>query len=491
MVQIVHDVLLLIFTELQDYPATLYSCALVNSSWCSVAVNILWKFVLNDLSDYKQETREKIYNVIAHFLPDGPEDPLPINNILLPSIKFPRRPTFEYIEYFNRISQCWIRDMVRLSIDEESTQKKYILEKEIYKLVFSRCINVRNFSWYYTEKLYNYPNAKSFFSNLYTLEISLEHNVVASQILPELSNICYNIINLEIHYCKEDSPNLVTFIDIQNNLQSLRLYFSDDDYEDDEYENNGSDEEENQFTLLNEVITKKAKKLKQVTLSPIMTLINPESISGLINIQALELNNENYDETCEDIDWYKWEKCLGKASFPHLEYLETSFLPNNIESLILEKSGGNVLEIDIRYPLEFQDYQTENKQIIRAICNHCPKLRRLTLDIDPRNLDEFNGILSNCTQLEKLYLATKKFIIPNGDELLKIMVNGSPATLREFLFDDNWNFSLEGLESFLISWKCKDRFPIKFKHYFDKMLISWTDNHENILEKYKRNGTII
>ncbi|GET00696.1 hypothetical protein GLOIN_2v1556754 [Rhizophagus clarus] len=350
MVQIVHDVLLLIFTELQDYPATLYSCALVNSSWCSVAVNILWKFVLNDLSDYKQETREKIYNVIAHFLPDGPEDPLPINNILLPSIKFPRRPTFEYIEYFNRISQCWIRDMCLVDV------------------------------------------------------------------------------------------------------------LIDDDYEDDEYENNGSDEEENQFTLLNE---------------------------------ALELNNENYDETCEDIDWYKWEKCLGKASFPHLEYLETSFLPNNIESLILEKSGGNVLEIDIRYPLEFQDYQTENKQIIRAICNHCPKLRRLTLDIDPRNLDEFNGILSNCTQLEKLYLATKKFIIPNGDELLKIMVNGSPATLREFLFDDNWNFSLEGLESFLISWKCKDRFPIKFKHYFDKMLISWTDNHENILEKYKRNGTII
>ncbi|GBB95539.1 hypothetical protein RclHR1_25580002 [Rhizophagus clarus] len=499
MVQLVPDVLLLIFAELQNYPSSLYSCILVNSSWCCVAVPILWKFIsygYDAPSDHKLESREKLYNVIAHFLPNGPKDPLSKNNISLPLNKFPRKPMFEYMKYFTRIHPGWIRDMIQLSINEGSTHKKNVLESEIYKLIFNKCNNVKHFYWITTEKLCSYPNAKPFFSSLQSLVISLEFNTLTSQILPELSNICHNIINLEICYCKEDSSDLVTFIDMQHNLQSLCLHLGDENFEIEENDDENDDGnavdwnniEEKQYTLLSDVILKKADKLKQITLTPIITLIDPEFLSSSVNIQNLELNND--DGMYMDIDWRKWGKCLDKASFPHLKYFGTTFLPSNIESLIIEKSGGNVLEIDIRYPLEFHDYPAENVKLIRTIYNNCPKLRKLTLNIDPKNLREVSGIFSNCTQLEKLHLTTKNYIIPNGDELLKIISNESPATLREFSFGDNWNFSLKGLESFFIYWKCQEKFPIKFTNYYDEMIYSWTDDHKKLVERYRQDGTI-
>jgi hypothetical protein len=46
MAQLVRNVLLLIFNELHDDLASLHSCILVNTTWCHIAVPLLWKYVL-------------------------------------------------------------------------------------------------------------------------------------------------------------------------------------------------------------------------------------------------------------------------------------------------------------------------------------------------------------------------------------------------------------------------------------------------------------
>jgi len=38
-----------------------------------------------------------------------------------------------------------------------------------------------------------------------------------------------------------------------------------------------------------------------------------------------------------------------------VQYLETIYIPSNIEGLIIERSGGKILEVDIRYPLKIDD----------------------------------------------------------------------------------------------------------------------------------------
>lgn len=48
-----------------------------------------------------------------------------------------------------------------------------------------------------------------------------------------------------------------------------------------------------------------------------------------------------------------------------------------------------------------------NRKLIKAISNYCPKLIKLTMDVDHKNLEEMTNIFSSCTQLEKLFLTTK------------------------------------------------------------------------------------
>src|SRR4051794_26712167 len=111
MAYLVEDVLLLIFIELQNNLATLYSCILVNKIWCNIAVQILWNCISYDENpfDHTQESREKLYNVIAHFLPNNPEEILRKNNIILPLNLFSGELLFNYISFFTRITSIWIQ----------------------------------------------------------------------------------------------------------------------------------------------------------------------------------------------------------------------------------------------------------------------------------------------------------------------------------------------------------------------------------------------
>jgi hypothetical protein len=89
---------------------------------------------------YSLQSRAKFYNVIAHFLPNNPEDPLYKNDIILPLEQFPRNPMIDYMNFFTCIKPVWIIDMTHLSIRtgiEECNKKRNTLEREIYKLILN------------------------------------------------------------------------------------------------------------------------------------------------------------------------------------------------------------------------------------------------------------------------------------------------------------------------------------------------------------------
>ncbi|GES82331.1 hypothetical protein GLOIN_2v1780731 [Rhizophagus clarus] len=447
MAKLVHDVLLLIFIKLKSCPTTLYSCVLVSKMWCDAAVRILWESMSNESNPTvrAEESRKKLYNIISHFLPNGPNEILQKNNIILPLKRFPRL-TYNYMEYFTNITSIWIDDMLNLLIDDDSifsNCKRKLLELEIYKLILNKCNNVKDFNWITDIQLYLCPKSDDFFSKLQSLELNQEF--VTSVILLSLPVFCHSIKNLKLHLY-QDCSDLSLFIMMQQNLQSLYLNF---DNEDEHYE---------QYPLLSDAIMKKGFKLKEITLTPLVALIKPVFFPSLINIQYLILNNDN-GELDEHVNWKVWKYNLRLASFPRLQYLETSYLPSSIETLIIKKSSMNLLEINIRYPLESQNYPIENMQLIKAI-SMCSNITSLIMDVDSNNVREIISILQNCSKLEKLYFTTKIKITPNGDELLNIMSDVSPAALREFSFGENWNLSLNGLKSFFETWKNKICFKL-------------------------------
>jgi hypothetical protein len=469
---LVKDVLVLIFTELLGDLDSLHSCSLVNKTWCELAMPLLWKNSYQCPYKYKKESREKYYNVIAHFLPNNPDDPLPQNKIVLPLNKFPKGPMLEYMNYIALFTPACIEDMVKLTINDEvedSKYKKKILERELYKLSFIKCRNVKDFHWCTKEKLTLFPNAKRIFSNLHSLKIHHEKFINSNTSLTELGKICQDLRDLDVRNCQKDTLDLTSFIKIQKNLQSLCLAF---------------DEEEGQYNLLSDVIKEKAATLKKISIRFNVTLISPIVIPSLENIQHLVLNNI-CGESYRSAKWDEWEHYLSTASFPNLQYLETLYLPISIIRLIIERSGKDISEINICLcPPGSRDYKTDNKQLIKAISIYCPKLKLLAMDIDNRNLGEMFKIFLNCTQLEKVTFSTNanSNIPSDGDELLKVMNQTIPTTLHEITFREDWIFSLEELEIFIEDWKSKNSSPIKFILVFDESL--WTDDHAWMAERY-------
>jgi hypothetical protein len=479
MSHIIEDCLRMIFNELQYDSSSLYSCILVNRFWCRVALPILWKnpLTLNKISHFK------LYNMIIYLLPTSSKKLLFDNITELPLCKFSGKPLFNYISFFSRISPNFINNMASVLINEEigfnkfrEEYKKNLLEQEIYKLFISNCKDIKLFNWKTTQPLSQYPGASTCFSQLCTLNIDLQF--VTSTALFGMAQICQNINHLDLSNCNQDIPGLINFIDTQRNLQSLCIYFK-----------TGEKQLMQQCVQLSEVIERKAITIKKFIIRPIITLLSPKFFPLLINLQYLELNNNDYELFLdESIEMQEWDEYLSIASFPNLQYLETAFLPSCKDYMLIEKSHGNILEINIYRSYIDQDPDPiYTKKLIIAISKCCPKLERLTIDAELENLEGIKEIFLNCTRLKMIDLSTSNEEERNCDNLLEILADYSPETLCEFSFFENWIFTVKGLENFFESWR--KRKPLIFnKHYS-----GWgffTNEHKKIVKKYLDEGVI-
>ncbi|RIA97740.1 hypothetical protein C1645_813608 [Glomus cerebriforme] len=98
------DVLYLIFKELQDCGPALYSCLLVNKTWCEMIIPILWKNPWKLINKGKEQL---FLNVIISHLSDESKDNL--NNQGM-KISY-QRPLFDYISFCKHLN---LKDVVNL-----------------------------------------------------------------------------------------------------------------------------------------------------------------------------------------------------------------------------------------------------------------------------------------------------------------------------------------------------------------------------------------
>ncbi|RIA86514.1 hypothetical protein C1645_740801 [Glomus cerebriforme] len=358
--------------------------------------------------------------------------------------------------------------MIRTLIKDRISFDKYNkLEQEIYKLFVNNCKDIKDFLWKTTQSLSQYSGASTCFSRLSSLGIDLEF--VNSTALFGMAQICQNIEDLKIWFYNGNISGLIMFLDNQKNLRSLYLYFK------------GS---EKQCIELSEVIEKKADTLKELSIKPNITLISPKFLPSLINLQYLELYNKIELEE-EIVEMEEWENYLSISTFPNLQYIKTLFLPICSDYKLIEKSHENILEIKIYRRYEDQD-SIYTEKLIKAIANHCPKIERLTINAELKNLNGIKEILLNCSRLKRIDLSAYNEKRLNCDELLEVLVNFSSNTLYIFSFIDNWNFSVNSLKSFFENWK--DKHPIIFIESFDEG--DWFLEHKMIVKKYIDEGVI-
>ncbi|PKC54104.1 hypothetical protein RhiirA1_477959 [Rhizophagus irregularis] len=361
------------------------------------------------------------------------------------------KPLFNYISFFTQISPDLISGVSKALIYDDNKEynnnvgeryKKYILNQEIYKLFINNCKG-----------------------NLF-----------------DMIQICQNIKHLEVTNCNKNIEGLVDFINIQRNLQSLcidflakeKLHFSI-------------------FRPLNDIIMKKASTLKKFTVRPFIRLLSPKILTSLINLQHLEIiSDADFTLILGGSTMEVWDEYLSIASFPNLQYLEIYFNTDLFitkDYMLIEKSNGNILEINIRREKLHDPIYT--KILIITISKCCPKIKKLTINIEPENFEDLKEIFLNCTQLEMMSLSLDSEE-HNGDKLLEIILDYSPETLREYLFfkKENSIFTTKGLEKFFENWK-KSKSPLIFNiindYYSNEE--NFTDNNK-IIKKYFDEGVI-
>src|SRR6185437_2993988 len=107
---LIKDTLVLIFEELKNDKNTLYSCLLVNKTWCITTIPILWK----NPGKYFLEKNSKnmLYNVILLHLSEESRDILKnegINNTLTETYRY---PLFNYIGFWRYLELSFIESMI-------------------------------------------------------------------------------------------------------------------------------------------------------------------------------------------------------------------------------------------------------------------------------------------------------------------------------------------------------------------------------------------
>jgi hypothetical protein len=446
------DVHYLIFEELKDCNMPLFSCLLVNRTWCGMIIPLLWKDPWRRLIIGNEKS---LFNIIVSHLSDELRNNL--SKILKISYK---RPLFNYISFCKSLNVSKIEDIIYTSTDHDFRRgDDYLLyEEEIFKLFINN--NMKYTSLYISKKI-GYDTR--FILNSGTKECFSEIEFLTfrdidEEILIGLSEICKSIKKLDYFVYANNQNGIVKLIDAQKNLKEVFFDFNF---------NTSS-----RFINLEKSLIKHEKTIehiKLVTYTPITNIF-----SYFKNLKILKVENVVHRES--------WDQ-LAAASLPSLQILNATEVPINILASLIEKTKGDLKEIKIDF-VEHDD--TNNKRLIQAIYQNCPKLKYLELSIG-NSISEFEKLLINCKYLDGLYIL---MYITDWERLFEVLIRSSPTSLFKFKFRFYKLPEPEHLKLFLDKWK--GRHPMLLQTIPKNINVRTQENnyYMGIIEEYKAEGVV-
>jgi hypothetical protein len=110
--------------------------------------------------------------------------------------------------------------------------------------------------------------------------------------------------------------------------------------------------------------------------------------------------------------------------------------------MLIEKMEGNILDVCVN--ISNKSAAENTGMLLKAISNHCPKIKYLITHVGPKDLIYLKSLLMNCRNLESLYLNS---LDENdiGDKLLDLITKFSPKSL--------WEYSIDAFEKFFESYR--------------------------------------
>ncbi|RIA92879.1 hypothetical protein C1645_735985 [Glomus cerebriforme] len=345
--------------------------------------------------------------------------------------------------------------------------KKNLLEREICKLFVSQCKNIKELNWETSQSLSSFPGATTFFHNLNSLSIKMDH--VDSNTLYEVAQICIHLKELTLYNVSQNNHGLTSLIDAQRNLKNVSLY----PY----YSKKGICKE------LGEALTRKSNTINYLCLYS----VNIIPLMSLVNLRHLLIYNfENYKDFDEVIKVF--QKYLEVSKFPKLQSFDIRGLSCFKEmATLIENTEGNIREISI---VTTNKFAKNTGMFIETIVNNCPKIEELSTYLEPKDFIYVESLLQNCRNLVDLRFDSLNFneIHNNiGDKLLDTLAKFSPKSLISISISRNWKYSIDAFERFFESFRGRNLRSF-FILYCD--IYSITNEHRLIVRKYLNEGVI-
>jgi len=161
----------------------------------------------------------------------------------------------------------------------------------------------------------------------------------------------------------------------------------------------------------------------------------------------------------------------------------------NIATRLIRGTEGNLSEIFLGNTL----YGEGSREYVRAIYEHCPKIRILSLGFNHHVAAEFETLLRRCQQLQKL--VTHGIDDDYGIEifdsslLLDLLMRFAPKSLREirFQFTKRQKILAGQFVTFFENWR--GRVPLDFFVFYHNAT-SITKTHILIIQKFINEGVI-
>ncbi|GBC01041.1 hypothetical protein RclHR1_04040011 [Rhizophagus clarus] len=459
MVYVNENVLIPIFEELND-KKSLYSCVLVNRTWCEAAMPILWR----NPGQYFMTNKSKkiLFNVISLHLSKESRNILKeqVNDDFITKIY--QQPLFNYIKFWKYLNLFLIENIINLS-SRKNVMSNIAIRNEILKLFinngntkFTHLFIPRNFNY----QLQYILGVEHCFSNLESLSIPCK---TSQNILELLARTCKSIRSLRVinnqSMFVDDITGIIKLIEVQEKLNDVSFITR---------RMNKPVQKSLEGSLIKHADTIQYLKMDWLPYTRIL--------SNLVNLLSFEIDlpyKTNLDEL------YNFE------SFQIIKNIKGDGIPPDVLANLIENTKIHLSEISICCVV--YNYN-EDRRLVQAIYQNCPNLRYLKLSLvlyDDSLISEFENLLINCKFLNELIIdVTGSFC---WDKLFITLSNSSPINLFDFKFFSNITIKLDDIKLFFDNWK--DRNPMLLK-ISTSMSLKTKQQLEDLIEQYKAKGII-
>ncbi|CAG8528879.1 9761_t:CDS:1 [Acaulospora morrowiae] len=416
---------------------SLYACLMVNRTWYSIVVPILWRYpfvtrwsdahckiVPVYISCLESDRKTRIKELCQTF-PD-----LVLTNPTLDYVKYLRSFNFRVL---HRVVKDWcndqeIDDFVHPQDPESiSNAATTILEflighimghSNLKKLEISV---VSRYKGDYINLEFHKKVSRSCLAKIVALECDdyIERNLIFA------SKVCTNLVYLKIECSWENDEIVSAFIRAQKNLKHL-------------------------------VVSKKWPKMNE--------LLEGENLCN--SLKTVELKNNQIDnngplcvlsalknlEVLQFKSWltYREEDIMELASTPFhrlqkLVLVESRFPPLVIIRMITV-NGIHLQELTLHWERRYP-----SSHIIKTVTENCPNIRRFDAPVQYVELPELYQLLRSCKKLESLIINdSEDEDVVDVDHFLPVMGIIIPRNLYQLSIFTPWRFSVNALQMFLM-----------------------------------------